>query len=349
MNTFHPLTVQHINRNTPNSVVITFDIPSELKSTFKFLPGQYITIDKELNGETLRRSYSICTDPTSRELAVGIKKVANGTFSKYANEELKVGDTLMVHPPEGRFVYNHKNTGDTIVGFAAGSGITPVMSILKTVIYKTNNPFILVYGNKSIAETMFYDELMDLVKKFPDRLTIHFVFSQEENENALFGRIEDSTVTTILNEQKNGTDFESFYLCGPEAMINTVSETLQNQNIKKEKIHFELFTSSNDTATNETAVAEGSCRVTALVDDEETTFVMDTKQSILVAALANQVDAPYSCQGGICSSCVARVTEGKAVMDKNQILMDDEVEEGLILTCQAHPITATIAIDYDDV
>ncbi|SFU27344.1 ring-1,2-phenylacetyl-CoA epoxidase subunit PaaE [Pustulibacterium marinum] len=348
MNTFHPLTVKHIDRSTPNSVIVTFDIPSNLKSEFKFIPGQYITIEKELNGEKLRRAYSICTDPTSREVAVGIKRMENGSFSKYANEILQVGDSLLVHPPQGRFVYNHKNTGDTIVGFAAGSGITPIMSILKTVIYKTNNQFVLVYGNKSVSEAMFYDELMDLVKKFPDRLTIHFVFSQQEEPNALYGRIESSTVSTIISEKSEGTDLEAFYVCGPEAMINTVSETLEKQGIAKNKIHFELFSSEPMLETNE-AVEEGACKVTVLVDDEETVFLMDKKQTILTAALANQVDAPYSCQGGICSSCVAKVTEGKAVMDKNQILMDDEIEDGLILTCQAHPITNTISIDYDDV
>lgn len=348
MSTFYPIQIKRIDRTTPNAVVITFDIPGSLKTTFKYTPGQYITIEKELNGEKLRRSYSICTDPTSREVAVAVKRMEEGTFSKFANEVLQVGDTLQVMAPQGRFVYNALNTGGCITAFAAGSGITPIMSILKTVIYKTNNHFTLVYGNKTIADTMFYEELIDLVKKFSNRLTIHFVFSQEEHPDALKGRIEAATVATLLQEQKAKYDLESFYICGPEAMINAVSNTLTEHGIEKNLIHFELF-SSDPVPVEDTTVSTGSCKVTALVDDEETVFIMDNTERVLLAALKNGVDAPYSCQGGICSSCIARVTEGKASMVKNQILTDDEIEEGLILTCQAHPETATLKIDYDDV
>lgn len=348
MNQFYPLAVKKIEHTTPNAVVITFDIPQELKSTFKFIPGQYLTIEKELNGETLRRSYSICSDPTSREISIAVKRMDEGTFSKFANEILKEGDVLTVHPPQGRFTYQSRNTGDIITAFAAGSGITPIMSILKTVIYKTNNPFVLVYGNKSKAETMFYDELVDLAKKFSNRLTIHFIFSRYPEPGTQSGRIESTTVAALLTEQEDLSNFESFYICGPETMITHVSDTLKINGISKEHIHFELFT-SEPLAENAIEVTEGSCKITVMVDDEETTFVMNKKQTILQAALANNIDAPYSCQGGICSSCVARIKEGKAAMERNQILTDEEIEEGLILTCQAHPVSDTVSIDYDDV
>lgn len=348
MNQFYPLTVKNIEHNTPNAVIITFDVPRELKSEFKFTPGQYLTIEKELNGETLRRAYSICTDPASQTLSIGIKRMEEGSFSKYANEILSIGDILMVHPPQGRFVYNSRNTGDVITAFAAGSGITPIMSILKTVIYKTNNPFMLVYGNKNIAETMFYDELIDLVNKFSNRITVRFVFSQQQEANALYGRIENSTVATLMKEQDNLDSFESFYICGPEAMITSVSETLQSFGIKRDKIHFELFT-TEPLAPADIVVEEGNCKITILVDDDETVFVMNKKQTILQAALANGIDAPYSCQGGICSSCVARIKDGKITMERNQILTDDEIEEGLVLTCQAHPVSDMVSVDYDDV
>lgn len=345
MSQFHSLTIQSIEKNTPSSVVITFDVPSSLRNDYKFIPGQYITIEKELNGETLRRSYSICADPTARKLAIAVKKIEGGTFSVYANETLKVGDTLNVHTPEGRFLYNHKNTGDTVIGFAAGSGITPIMSIIQSVIYQTNNTFVLVYGNKSLEETMFKDQLFDLVSKFPDRLKIRFVFSQKQEENSLYGRIESATVAEILKEKP---EVDGYYVCGPEAMINTVSEALESLEIPKSKVHFELFTSSTS-EVNLDEIPEGMTKVKVLVDDEAFEFDMDHKVTVLQAALLNGVDAPYSCQGGICSSCVAKVIKGTVTMEKNQILTDDELVDGLILTCQSHPTSNTLEIDYDDV
>ncbi|GLB48122.1 ferredoxin--NADP reductase [Neptunitalea lumnitzerae] len=349
MSNFYKLTVKTIQHNTPNSVVITFDLPRELKNTFKFLPGQYLTIEKQLNGVTLRRAYSICSDPTSRELSIGVKRMDEGSFSKYANEVLQEGDELMVHPPQGRFVYKPVNTGDTIMAFAAGSGITPIMSILKAVIYKTNNPFVLVYGNKSIEETMFYDELMDLATKFANRIKIHFVFSKQQEANALYGRIESSTVATLLSESYQKDDLEGFYICGPEAMTETIHGALEENGIDTHKIHKELFTTDPMTPVSETSVQEGDCKVTVTVDDDTSTLIMQKKERVLTAVLKNGIDAPYSCQGGICSSCIARVTEGKVTMVKNQILTDEEIEEGLVLTCQSIPETDTLVIDYDDV
>jgi ring-1,2-phenylacetyl-CoA epoxidase subunit PaaE len=208
--------------------------------------------------------------------------------------------------------------------------------------------FVLVYGNKSPEETIFHQELHDLQSKYTGRLFVHYVFSQAKAEGELFGRIDKSVVNFVLNNKHKEIEFDKFYLCGPEEMINTVSAVLKENNIPEKNIKFELFS----TSLNEDKIAkslEGHTKITILVDDDETTFEMSQKQTILEAALKQGVDAPYSCQGGICSSCLARITSGTAVMKKNSILTDSEIAEGLVLTCQAHPTSAEIFVNYDDV
>lgn len=350
MKNFHSLTIKEVVRETPKSVSIVFNVPDDLKPTFKFTAGQYITIKKEIDGEELRRSYSICSTPNSGELKVSVKEVADGRFSSYANNELKAGDQLEVFLPEGKFTFIPSSDAGhrTYAAFAAGSGITPVMSIIKTALTEEeHSKFVLVYGNRTPEETIFFKELLELQASYPDRFFVEFVYSRTQNENSFFGRIERSTVNFVMKNKFKGHNFSDVYLCGPEEMIDLVSEVLQENNLPKENIHFELFSSSEEGEVE--TVLEGKTQITVMVDDEETTFVMDQKTRILDAVLDQDLDAPYSCQGGICSSCIARITEGKAEMAKNQILTDDEVEEGLTLTCQAHPTTPTIKIDYDDV
>ncbi len=349
MGAFYKLPVKEITRITPNSVTMSFDIPNELKNTFSFTAGQYITIKKELGGKEIRRSYSICSSPKRNDLQIGIKKVRDGLFSRYANHDVKVGDVLEVHPPEGRFVF-HADASKTrnVIAFACGSGITPIMSIAKTVLEdEPNSNFVLVYGNKSVTETMFYEEIASLLKMYPNRFTVHFMFSQVREDDALFGRIERSTVNFIIKNKYENTTFDAFYLCGPEMMINTVSKTLQENGIDKNSIYFELFTSSDDKKIEENL--DGKAKVTVLLDDEERSFVMDKSKRILDAALREGLDAPYSCQGGVCSTCLAKLKEGKVKMVQNQILTDSELEEGFILTCQSHPQTNVIIVDYDDI
>lgn len=350
MSHFHPLRVKHVERITPNSVTVSFEIPSNLKNEFQFVPGQYINIKKELNGKELRRSYSICSVPGNGELTIGIKKVASGLFSQYANNDIQKGDVLEIYPPLGHFTFDPSNGNNkNIAAFAAGSGITPVMSIMKTVIENTNSNFVLVYGNKSVSETMFHKEILDLVTKYPDRLKVYFVYSREQDGDSMFGRIEKSTVNFILNNKHKDTRFDVFYLCGPETMIHTVSDTLEEKGIEKNKIKFELFTTSDENEEDLSAIPEGKTKVKVIVDDEEFEFIMDHKERVLDAVLKQDIDAPYSCQGGICSSCMAKLKEGKVEMVKNQILTDSELAEGLILTCQSHPLTDTIEVDYDDI
>ncbi|MCF8713655.1 ferredoxin--NADP reductase [Joostella atrarenae] len=349
MTHFHSLKVIAIHKITPKAVVVTFEIPEDLASKYKFTPGQYITIKKEIDGKELRRSYSICSGKNEATISVGIKEMPNGTFSKYA-QTIKVGDVLEVHPPEGRFTFNATQyKGKNIAAFVAGSGITPIMSIVKDALQNSDNNFILVYGNKSLEETMFHKDLLELVQEFPDRLSAQFIYSQTEEVDSLFGRIERSTINFILKNKHKDTPIDAFYICGPEAMIESTSETLKENGISQDKIHIEHFTTSDDHSEVPDSIEDGKTKVKVLIDDEETEIVMDKKQRVLDAVLAEDLDAPYSCQGGVCSSCVARLTEGKVEMIKNQILTDGEIEEGLILTCQAHPTTDSISIDFDDV
>ncbi len=348
MSTFHKLSIKNIIQETAQAVSVVFDIPDHLTSNFTFQAGQYITIKATINGEEVRRAYSICSSPNSGEVKVAIKAVENGTFSVYATEKLKVGDVLEVHEPEGKFVLEPQS-GKNYIGFAAGSGITPVLSMIKTVLQDTSDAtFTLIYGNKSEADTIFKNELASLQTEFSGRFNLHYVFSRQNVEGSLFGRIDEGFTNYFVKNTYKNLTFDSAYLCGPEEMIKTVSSTLQGNGFAESSILFELFTASSE-EENTDAIKDGESEVTVLLDDEEISFTMKQTSDILSEALRNKVDAPYSCQGGICSSCLAKVTEGKAVMTKNSILTDAEVEEGFILTCQAHPTTSKIYIDYDDV
>lgn len=349
MSQFHSLTIANIHRETDKCVTLTFAIPDHLKSDYTFKAGQYITLKTNINGQEVRRDYSLCSSPSSGKLTVAVKEVENGTFSKHANQILKEGDVLDVATPQGRFIFDPKpETNRTIAAFAAGSGITPILSIVKTVLTEEpNSDFVLVYGNKTLNDTIFLNQLLELQHQFKDRLHIQFLYSQSQEENALFGRIEKSTVNLIVKNRYKDVAIDAFYLCGPEAMINTVKDVLLENNINENQIYFELFTASTQTSTID--VAEGDTEITVTVDDETETFTMSQKQTVLEAALKQDLDAPYSCQGGVCSSCIARITDGKALMRQNNILTDAEVAEGLVLTCQAHPTTPTLVVDYDDV
>jgi ring-1,2-phenylacetyl-CoA epoxidase subunit PaaE len=349
MSTFYKLSIKEIKRETPSAISVTFNIPLEFQDFYKFTAGQYVTLKLVLDGEEIRRAYSICSSPNSGELRISIKAIKNGVFSKFANEKLAIGNVIEVGVPEGKFTFEpNADRQKNYVAFAAGSGITPILSILKSVLEnEPKSTFVLTYGNKSPEETIFYNELHDLQLKYVGRLFVHYAFSQS-SKGELFGRIDKAAVNFVLHSKHNEKTFDKFYLCGPEEMINIVSSTLKEQNIKNSDIKFELFSASPSESDKEIS-AHGHTQITILLDDEETTFEMSQKQTLLEAALKQSLDAPYSCQGGICSSCIARITEGKAEMKKNQILTDDEIEEGLVLTCQAHPVTPTIKVDYDDI
>ena len=352
MSSFHKLAIKSIDRLTDKSISISFNIPENLKDTFKFQAGQYITLKTIIYGNEVRRDYSLCASPKSGELKIAIKEVVDGTFSAYANNTLKVGDALEVASPKGRFVFEPNDSKTkNIAAFAAGSGITPILSIIKCALEEEiHSKVILVYGNKTTADTMFLNELLELQHQYKERFSIQFVFSQQDENNSIFGRIEKSTVNYVMKNKHKHVDVDAFYLCGPEAMIHTVKDVLTEHDINENRIHFELFKASKTDEVEEIGnVASGKTKITITVDDETTTFEMSQKQTILEAALDEDLDAPYSCQGGICSSCLARIKEGQAIMRQNNILTENEVAEGLILTCQAHPTTPNIVVDYDDV
>jgi len=351
MSKFYTLTIKEVKQETLKAVSITFEIPKELKPDFSFIPGQYITLKKEVNGKELRRAYSICSSPNNKELKIAIKAVENGVFSVYATSNLKKGDSIEISKPEGKFLLaSSKNNTNNYLAIAAGSGITPIMAMIKAVLTEEpKSTFTLIYGNKTVTETIFKSEIEQLQNQYSKSFFVQYVFSREGVPNALFGRIDEGNLNYILKNRFKDPIFDAAYLCGPETMIENSKAILLENGFNEENIHFELFTTPTSTAAKPLKSFEGSCEITVLVDDEETTFNMDTKDTVLTATLKEGIDAPYSCQGGICSSCMAKITEGSAVMDKNTILSDAEVKDGIVLTCQAHPTSQKITIDYDTI
>ncbi|MDH5413585.1 MAG: 2Fe-2S iron-sulfur cluster-binding protein [Flavobacteriaceae bacterium] len=350
MSIFYKLSVKEIKKETKRAVSIVFDVPSDLIQKFDFIPGQYITIKKIFKGKEIRRAYSICSSKDSGIIRIGVKSVDNGLFSVYATSELKIGDALEVSPPEGRFnLAPDTNNQKNYLAFVAGSGITPVLSMIKSVLeIEPMSKFVLVYGSKNPEDTMFKTELDDFRTRYPKQLYVSYAYSQINDNEAISGRIDAAVCNFILKNKYEAFSFDEYFLCGPEPMIEAVKASLLERGISNDNIYFELFSVDLDQKSgHETQTLDGNSEITIILDDDEETFSMPRKRSILEAALLEGLDPPYSCQGGICSSCLAMITSGKAVMDKNTILTDDEVNDGLILTCQAHPTTDKITIDYD--
>lgn len=354
---FHTLTIADVKRETADTVSIAFDIPENLKSDFKYIQGQYLTFKAQINGEEVRRSYSLCSSPsTDNELRVAIKKVPNGLFSTYANESLKTGDTLETMPPMGNF-YTELKEGQSkrYVAFAAGSGITPVLSILKTSLTtETNSRFTLFYGNRNSDSIIFKNELSALAEKYADRLNVHHILSREEQSNSLLnGRIDAEKCKGLCESYKNVQSADEFFLCGPAEMIDNVTNTLSGLGVDKKHIHFELFNTpvmaENQPKRAASKSSNGLSTVTVIMDGDETTFELSSNgDSVLDAALDAGVDVPFACKGAVCCTCKAKVKEGDVEMDMNYALEDEEVEEGFILTCQSHPKSATVIVDYDE-
>lgn len=331
MNSFYPLKVSQIRALTTNAVELKFEIPADLESKFHFKAGQYITIKQNISGEEVRRSYSICSSNTEG-ICVGVKRIEGGKMSSFLTTNVKEGDILEVMPPIGNFVLQGKN----VVGICAGSGITPIISMIKT----HDSHFMLIYGNKTISSTMFYDDLKELnVKTF-------FTFSKEKVDGAIRGRI-DAALLESLSEKISSAD--DFFICGPGEMINEVSDFLLKKGIAKSKIHFERFTASKK--QNQTKQTEEiTSNVLVSLDGDDFEFQLSSSsQSILDAAMEAGADVPFSCKGAVCCTCKAKVMEGEAIMDQNYSLSEEEVAEGFILTCQAHPITENIVVDYDEI
>ena len=346
MPSLNTLKVGAVDRLTPQSVVISIDVPNHLRSSYVYLPGQYITLELEINGNTVRRSYSICSSPNSGLLQVGIKEVPNGIFSTYVNRKIKKGDEIKAGKPEGRFTFNSKNESIPIMAVAAGSGITPIMSIVRSFLdISPNIPFTLIYGNKTLEKTMFYNELKNLEDRF-ETLKIYWFFSEEKIDGAEFGRIDPMFFDNILKNNSNSYP-KLLYLCGPEKLIDYSKQFFLEKGFNENDILFELFTSSIQISKQKDNIEEGLLNIKC--DDVTHKLTLDQNKTLLEIALDEKIDVPYSCQGGVCSSCIARVTEGKVDMKNNQILTEEEIQEGLILSCIATPKSNKITIDFDDV
>lgn len=355
---FHPLEVVDIKRETEEAVSIKLRIPKELEEEFKFIPGQYVMFKHTINGEELKRSYSISSSPGEGELRVGVKEVLDGRFSTFANRVLKVGDTLETLAPRGRFVIHTEETNQKhYVAFCAGSGVTPIISMMKHVLEtEPISQFTCFYGNRYASTIIYFDEINALKNRFPDRLEIHYVMSKEEMGSDFFrGRIDEEKIRKFSEVLFDPSLVDGFYLCGPEQIIHAAKTVLTEKGVNEEKLHFELFGTPNPTAGMAQVVEEEDTEsvkshITVVMDGDEFAFEMEPgHMTILDAADKEGLDVPYSCKGGVCCTCLARVKEGEVSMELNYSLTDKEVESGLVLTCQAHPKTAKVVVDFDDI
>ena len=345
---FNPLHIKTINRETEKSVSIVFDVPKKLESTYSFKAGQYLTLKTTINHQEIIRSYSICSAPKSGDLKIAIKAIPNGVFSNYAVKNLKVGDILEVSPPTGRFTVDDSSSKNHLFGIAAGSGITPILSIIHdTLESNPSSKFILLYGNKSKSETMFMNEVNQLEQSYTNRFYCYKTFSQENNSDSEFGRIDSSFINYCIKKHQE-IKIDKFLICGPEQMTIDSIEFLKSQGYNESNILFELFYSnSNQEIEQDLDQGEITARITCDFEDFE--IVVPKDMTILDAALDNNIDVPYSCQGGVCSSCIGKITDGSAKMAINNVLSDNEISDGLTLACQAIPTTKSISIDFDDV
>jgi ring-1,2-phenylacetyl-CoA epoxidase subunit PaaE len=340
------LEIEDIIRETEDTVKVVFDVPEEEKEHFSFIPGQYLTLVVTIEGKEERRSYSICSG-IKEPLAVAIKKVEKGTVSSWFNEVAKIGDEILVAYPSGNFKLT--DIGGTYTAFAAGSGITPIMAMAKSIALGKQGSLKLFYGSKTKEGIIFYNELEGLKKNSVDT---HYLLSREKHDGFDHGKLDADKMSEIIKNNLDILKSDGFYLCGPEEMIYTVKNSLKTFGVLEDKIHFELFTTPTIMKNvKKTSVAnfKGMSEVTIILDDEHTTFDLETDGDTILNELdSHGVDAPYSCRGGVCSTCRAKVIEGAATMDNNMSLTDSEIEEGYILTCQAHPATEKVVISYDE-
>jgi len=352
---FYPLQVREVRRETADTVSIAFEVPEAWQPLFHFTQGQYLTLRTHLGGEEVRRSYSICTGIHENDLRVAIKRVEEGLFSAYANEHLRTGDTLEVMPPQGRFFTQLDPEATRLyVAFAAGSGITPVMSILKTtLVQEPQSRFILFYGNRGFDNIVFREQLEDLKNRFPDRLAVHHVLSRESLGSDLFsGRLNRDKCERYARLLFQPVEVDSFFLCGPEEMVFEIKEVLEKLAVPAQKIHFELFATAGSRQRIKTTAASASNRfdayVTVIQDGTQFDFQLPSDGSTLLdAAMRAGADLPFSCKGGVCSTCKARILEGKVEMEVNYGLEPDEVAAGYVLTCQSHPQTQRVVVSFD--
>lgn len=355
MHQFHPLTVADIRPETRDAVVVTFEIPDPLAETFRFTQGQYLTLRSTIDGEEVRRSYSICSGVHEPHLRVGIKRVHGGAFSNWAADHLKPGDTIESLPPTGSF-HTPLDAGARrhYLAFVGGSGITPVLGIIKTtLVTEPHSNFTLFYGNKASATIMFREDLEDLKNQYLGRLQIVHVLDREQQDIELFNGILDrQKCDLLLKYWVDASTIDTAFICGPEPMMLQASDALQAAGIDRRHIKFELFASAGQPRRHE-VVAEvprqqADCHATVIIDGRHREIAMHKgRQSILEAGLAEGIELPFACKGGVCSTCRALLKEGEVDMDANFALEDYEVQRGYILTCQSYPVTDRVVVDFD--
>jgi ring-1,2-phenylacetyl-CoA epoxidase subunit PaaE len=354
---FHQLAVKKITKETADCVSVVFAVPGELKQVFQFTQGQSFTMRTTIGAEEVRRTYSICSSPFDDELKVAIKKVDGGLFSTFANEQLKNGDVLDVMPPVGKFyTVLHPSNKKHYIAFAAGSGITPILSIIKTTLAtEINSSFTLVYGNKSRSSIIFFEELEGLKNKYINRFNLIHILSREKTDAAInFGRITKEKCSDLANKLIDINSADEFFVCGPEEMIFAVKHFLESKGVAEKKIHFELFTTpgqrKQEVRGKKYEESSGpKSNITIKLDGRSFDFTipLNSDTSILDAAMQQGADVPYACKGGVCCTCKAKLLQGEVTMDVHWGLEHEEIEQGYILTCQSHPKTETVVVDFD--
>jgi ring-1,2-phenylacetyl-CoA epoxidase subunit PaaE len=356
---FHPLRVRAVQPDTQEAVVVSFDVPEELRPVFGFTQGQYLTLRKEIDGQDLRRSYSICAGVDDGELRVGVRKVKGGVFSNWINEQLKPGDTINVMAPQGRFfVPIEADSHRHHLGIAGGSGITPILSIMKTVLAREpGSRFTLVYGNRSLKSTMFKEELEDLKDRYLARLVLHHVFSDQHTESEINAGVMDrAKIGEFLSTLVPAASIAHAYVCGPFQMNDEAEAALLAAGVPEDRIHIERFGVAQQAAGQVGAVLHQAqpgdaikAKVVIIRDglQREIQFTRD-QPSILDAASAAGLEVPYSCTSGVCGTCRAKVMEGSVRMERNFALDKKEVAAGFVLTCQAHPTTDRVVLSFDE-
>lgn len=354
---FHTLKVASVERNTRDAVVVTFELPPSLAAEFAFRPGQYLTLRTRMGGEEVRRSYSICSAPGDGVLRVAIKRVDEGTFSTWANHELQSGQDLDVMSPDGNFTIDF-DPGQSrhYAAFAVGSGITPVLSLVKAALStEPDSRFTLFFGNRASSSVLFREEIEDLKNRYMERFALAYIMSREAQDIELFnGRLDGDKVGELLRTWLPADDIDYAFVCGPHTMIESVVERLQALGVPKDHIKFELFGAPKGPRSlrtgRESAVApgKGQCEVTVIKDGHSRSFhIAKNRDSVLDSALEQGIDLPYSCKGGVCSTCRCKVVEGEVDMDANFALEDYEVARGFVLSCQSYPVSDRLVLDFD--
>jgi ring-1,2-phenylacetyl-CoA epoxidase subunit PaaE len=356
MRQFHSLKVQSIEPETADSMRVALQVPEELQEEYSFLPGQHLPIQITIDGKKFRRTYSICSLPGEQPLVLGIRVQPGGRFSEYVANELAVGDDIEVMPPFGQFHASvEPESNKTYLAFVAGSGITPVISIIRATLEgEPKAKFVVFYGNRRQSTTMFIDDLYALKNRFPERLQLYFLFSQEEQEFEIFsGRLDDAKVRELFTDFCVGLEPDEAFLCGPFPMIETITNALIDLGFDKDKIHNERYgpprKDKQSGATKAPVAADGDLSsVTIIMDGHRKSFDMPkTGDNIVDAAAAHGYDLPFSCKGGVCATCRTHVREGKVRMETNYGLESWEVEQGYVLACQSHPLSESVVLDYD--